>query len=282
LTHDNVAWDVVLDVPAETKAQIQNGDFRSWGQVLELARVAAHAAAERAIKLGPALAESHAAMAQVLSILDGNWRAADVEMNKALELDPGNARIKFMAADLVGDLGRISEALQLAIRANSLDPLGDSHVLGWLQYVNGNLDQAELSERRIIELYPTAERVHFHRAIVLLAQGKAADALTELELEPADVFRDAGRPLVLDGLGRRAEADKALALVEEKDGGGMAYQIAYIYTARKNLDRTFYWLERAYKQHDGGLSDLKIDPFFKGLKNDSRYKALLRKVGLPE
>jgi TolB-like protein/tetratricopeptide (TPR) repeat protein len=282
LAHDNVAWDLVLAVPAETKAQIQNGDYRGWDQVLALARVAAHAAAERAIKLAPDLAESHAALALVLSWLDGNWKTADIEMRRALELDPGNARITFMAADLAGDLGRISEALQLAIRANSLDPLGDSHILGWLQYVNGNLDQAESAERRIIQLYPTAERVHFHRAIVLLAQGKTADALTELELEPVDVFRDAGRPLVLDSLGRRAEADQALALAEEKDGGGMAYQIAYIYAARKNPDRTFYWLERAYNQHDGGLSDLKIDPYFRSLRNDPRYKSLLRKVGLPD
>jgi TolB-like protein/tetratricopeptide (TPR) repeat protein len=282
LTKDDADWDRVLDVSAETKAQFAKGDFRGWPQVLEQARGAAHAAAERAIKLGPDLAESHAALAQVLSTLDGNWTAADVEMTRALELDPGNARIAVMAADLAGDLGRISEALQLAARAKSLDPLGDSHILGWLHYVNGDLDQATLSDRRVLELYPTAEHVHYRLAIVLLAQSKAADALAELELEATDIFREAGRPLVLDALGRHAEADKALALAEEKDGVGMAYQIAYIYAARKNLERTFYWLERAYKQHDGGLSDLKIDPYFRGLKNDPRYKALLRKVGLPE
>jgi tetratricopeptide (TPR) repeat protein len=277
-----VEWDLVLEVSAETKAEFKIGDFRHWDRVREQASVAAHAAAEQAIKLDPDLAESHAAMAQVLSWLDGHWKAADVEMTRARELDPGNARIMVMAADLAGDLGRISEALQLAIRAKSLDPLGDSHILGWLQYVDGDLDQADLSGRRILELYPTAERVHYRRAMVLLAQGRAADALLELELEPVEVFRNAGRPLVLDALGRHAEADKATALAEESDGGGMAYQIAYIYAARKNLDRTFYWLERAYKQHDGGLSDLKIDPNFRGLKNDPRYKALLRKVGLPE
>jgi hypothetical protein len=117
---------------------------------------------------------------------------------------------------------------------------------------------------------------------VLLAQGKAAEALAELELEPLEAFREVGRPLVLDALGRHAEADHAIALAEEKYGGGMAYQIAYIHVARNNLDRTFYWLDRAYKQHDGGLADLKVDPYFRGVKNDPRYKSLLRKVGLPE
>jgi len=282
LTYDDVDWDRVFEVSAETKAQFAKGDFRGWPRVLEQARGAAHAAAERAITLGPDLAESHAAMAQVLAWLDWNWKVADVEMTKALKLDPANARIAVMAADLAGDLGRISEALQLAIRAKSLDPLGNSHILNWLQYVNGNWDQADLTLRRNIELYPTAEHDHYIRALVLLAQGKAAQAQAEVELEPLETFRETGRPLVLDALGRQPDADKALALAEEKDGGDMAYQIAYIYAARKNLDRTYYWLERAYKQHDLGLSALKVDPYFSDLRNDPRYKALLRKVGLPE
>jgi TolB-like protein len=282
LTDDDVDWDRVFEVSAETKAQFAKGDFRGWPRVLEQARVAAHAAAERAIKLGPDLAESHAAMAQVLSWLDWNWQAADVEMRRAIELDPGNARITVMAADLSGDLGRIPEALQLANRARSLDPLGNSHILIWLQYINGNWDQANLTLRRNLELYPTAGHDHFIRTLALLAQGKAADALAEVDLEPLDAFREVGRPLVLDALGRHAEAETAIKMIEEGDGNNMAYQIAYIYAARKNLDRTYYWLERAYKQHDLGLSALKVDPYFKTLKNDPRYKSLLRKVGLPE
>jgi TolB-like protein/tetratricopeptide (TPR) repeat protein len=282
LTHDNVDWDRVFEVSADIRAEFKNGDYRRWYRVLDQARLAARSAAAQAIQLDPNLAESHAAMTQVLSGLDWNWKAADVEMTRALELDPGNAQIMLMAADLTGDLGRISEALKLATRAKSLDPLGESRILGWLLYVNGDFDQADLADRRLIELYPTAERVHYHRSIVRLAQGRATDALTELEQEPEEVFRNAGRPLVLDALGRHADADKALASLEKTDGNNMAYQIAYFFAARKNLDRTFYWLERAYKQHDGGLSDLKIDPYFRSLKNDPRYKALLRKVGLPE
>src|SRR5260370_29658878 len=37
------------------------------------------------------------------------------------------------------------------------------------------------------------------------------------------------------------------------------------------------WLERAYRQHDGGLSVLKVAPGFRGLRGDPRYSALLKK-----
>jgi hypothetical protein len=41
------------------------------------------------------------------------------------------------------------------------------------------------------------------------------------------------------------------------------------------------WLERAYKQRDGGLNALKVDPMLKNVRQDPRYKALLLKMNLP-
>jgi tetratricopeptide (TPR) repeat protein len=134
----------------------------------------------------------------------------------------------------------VAEAIQLATRAKAQDPLGDIRLLSWLQYANGEWDQANLSLLRLIELYPTAETLHYHRALVLLALGKPADALSEMELEPSDPFREIGRALVLDALGRGAEANSILASAEPKFGSGAAYQIASVYAGRKDWDRTFH------------------------------------------
>jgi hypothetical protein len=62
----------------------------------------------------------------------------------------------------------------------------------------------------------------------------------------------------------------------------MAWNIASFYAARNDSDRAFYWLERAYRQHDGGMAELKGYPMFRNLQRDPRYRALLRKVNLPE
>ena len=99
---------------------------------------------------------------------------------------------------------------------------------------------------------------------------------------PVRAFRAVGGPLALDALGRHSEADQAMAIAEQKYGIGMAYQIAYLYASRKDLDRAFHWLERAYQQKDGGLADMKTDPMLKNLRQDPRFKALLRKMRLPE
>jgi len=117
---------------------------------------------------------------------------------------------------------------------------------------------------------------------MLLARGESQAALSEFERENAVPFREVGLPLALDALGRHSEADRAIANAEQKDANGIAYQIAYIYASRNDFDRAFYWLERAYRQHDGGLADVKVDPMLRNLMRDPRYKALLQKMRLPE
>ena len=40
-----------------------------------------------------------------------------------------------------------------------------------------------------------------------------------------------------------------------------------MYAYRGESDKSFEWLERAYKQRDAGLSDIKTDPLFKNLRH---------------
>jgi len=55
-----------------------------------------------------------------------------------------------------------------------------------------------------------------------------------------------------------------------------AYQIAEVYAFRSESDKSFEWLERAYKQRDAGLPDIKVDPVFSSLRRDLRFTELLR------
>jgi tetratricopeptide (TPR) repeat protein len=188
-----------------------------------------------------------------------------------------------LAAYLSMNLGRVSEGLQLAKYAAEQDPLGTVwSTVGHGQYLLGAMDEAQVSLRKVIELYPTAETAHSNYAFVLLARGEPLAALSEFERKSAPAFRAAGRPFALDALGRRGEADRAIALAEQKWGNGMAWNIGQFYASRNDADRAFSWWERAYRQHDGGMISLKTDPICRKLHCDPRYEALLRKLNLPE
>ena len=67
-----------------------------------------------------------------------------------------------------------------------------------------------------------------------------------------------------------------------KQAQGATYQIAQIYAWRGETDRALDWLERAYAQKDVNLSYIKVDLALKNLDSDPRFKALLRKMNLPE
>ncbi len=73
----------------------------------------------------------------------------------------------------------------------------------------------------------------------------------------------------------------ALAALIAKYDTLSAYQIAQVHAYRGESDKSFEWLERAYKQRDTGLPSLNTDPLFKNLRHDPRYTELLKKMRLP-
>jgi hypothetical protein len=118
---------------------------------------------------------------------------------------------------------------------------------------------------------------------MLLLRGEPTAALAEMERNTDEGWRVAGLPLALDALGRRSEADRVLAVAEKKLAVIGPNQIAMIYAHCNDLDRAFVWLDRAYHEHDGALAlYVKGDPMLKNLQHDPRYKAILRKLKLPE
>lgn len=283
-TDDAVDWGQVF--ASEGHPDYATGVFPTgpdWKVILKRAGAAAHEAAESALMLAPKLAEAHLAMARVLCWIDWNWEGADAELKKARELDSGSADITKAAADLAIAMGRIAEGLELATLAAAQDPLGTAYwEVGAARHRLGALDEAAAAYQHLVELYPTGSGYHFRYALVLLSRHSAQAALGEMERENGPSYRQAGVPLALDALGRRSEADRELAVAENKWGGGSAYQISYVYAARNDVEHAIYWLERAYQQHDGGLLSMKHDPMLTNVEHDPRYKALLHRMKLPE
>jgi hypothetical protein len=117
--------------------------------------------------------------------------------------------------------------------------------------------------------------------MVLLSQQLPEAALEQIQRDEP-WYRSAGTALALDALGRRADSDRALAVAERDWGTGMAYQISYVYAARGEAEQALAWLERAYRQRDAGLLSIKNDPMLQSLQGTLSFKALLRKLKLPE
>ena len=91
-----------------------------------------------------------------------------------------------------------------------------------------------------------------------------------------------GLSLVYHTLGRKADADAALALMKEKYADDRAFRIAEAHAWRGENDLAFDWLDRAYAVREVFLADIQLSPYLQRLVDDPRFKAFLRKMKLPE
>jgi Flp pilus assembly protein TadD len=103
-----------------------------------------------------------------------------------------------------------------------------------------------------------------------------------MQQEMDDTVKQAGLAIVYYALGRKADADAALAGMLKEQADGNASGIAEVYAFRGHSDEAMRWLERAYAQKDPSLYYVKADPQLNSIAADPRFKALLRKMNLPE
>jgi predicted Zn-dependent protease len=148
----------------------------------------------------------------------------------------------------------------------------------------GQFSEAEANARKVTELSPTAPASHTNLAQMLLAQGEQDAALAEIEKESDAGYRAYALARAYAVLGRRAESLAAIALVEKSFASNQPYNIATVYALLGKREQAFFWLERAYQRHDSelvGIPPITVDPDIKSLRGDPRYKALLRRMNLP-
>jgi len=238
---------------------------------------------ERALTLDPNLAEAHAALGDIKWTYAWDWTGADAAFKRALELEPGNAEVVSRASLFALALGRIDEAMRLGRKAVELDPLNRlAHdYLGAVALYASRLDEAEAAFRKVLELNPEFPGGHARLGWVHLLRSKPELVLQEIEREPDPFWRRFDLALAYHALGRKMEADAALAELIEKDHEIGAYQIAEVHAFRGEAVEAFAWLERAYAQRDSGVAYVKGDPFLKNLEADPRLEAFLKKLRLP-
>jgi TolB-like protein/Tfp pilus assembly protein PilF len=250
----------------------------------EEAIVEARRAAQHAIELDSTLAAAHLSMARVHNF-EWNWNAAEAEIQRARQLDPGDADALRWAAIIPLTSGRAYEAISLIQRAVELDPLNPANhsILGATYFAMGNYAEAELAYRKAIELAPPRGfGSSGSLAIVLLATGRPTEALALIERQPDEDTRLWGTAVVSFALGRKADSNSAVADLERRFAGTNAFDIAEIHAYRGDTDDAFMWLDRAYQQHATGFLAIKHDFLLAKLRGDPRYKMLLRKINLTE
>ena len=135
--------------------------------------------------------------------------------------------------------------------------------------------------RKSLELEPDAVFTHEVLGEALMFSGDLEGALAEMQREPHDTMRRLGLSFVYAALGRREESQRLLEEVG-KEHPDFASPVAAGYARLGKADKAFEWLDRALRERDGGVLEVRAGPLFQPLRADPRWKPLLRRIGLSD
>jgi len=253
------------------------------GQEAQDAYAQALAAAQSALALDPKLAAAHTARGLVLES-NFDWKGAEAEFRRAIELAPHDDAPKATLADLMATLGHPEQAVELAREELKSDPLCASCYHWLASYLSAldRLDEAEQAIRKAIELQPSHADFYTQLTVIAIQRGDAKAALDAAQQEvEAGGWQEIALALARQISGDAVAADSALEKLIDSQGNEAGFQIAQVYALRNDPDKVFEWLDRAWANRDPGIGQLLYDPFLMRYKDDPRFAAFCQKVRLP-
>jgi TolB-like protein len=249
----------------------------------------ARAAALKALELDDSLAEAHTSLAFVKDNYDWDFIAGEQEFKRAIALDPNYATAHQWYAMHLAALQRFPEAEAEMQRAVEIDPLSVIITMGLAEIDDWerNYDAAAEQYRKTLELDPNFVGAHGNLAGIYENQGKYKQALEE-EQKAADLSgqaafataeSDAFAKFGYPGLERK----RLERFLHQRANGQYvpALALAQIYFNLGNKDAGLQWLEKAYDERDSSMVYLNVYRDFDTVRNDPRFREVVKKVGLP-
>jgi eukaryotic-like serine/threonine-protein kinase len=244
--------------------------------------------AERAIAIDGLLGEPHASLGQVHR-QSWQWAEAEREYKRAIELNPTYATAYQWYGTLLRDLGRFDEAALMIKRAKELDPLSSviNSNLSVIYLIQKDYDASIENALKSIELDPNFSSSYVILGASYLKKGRTTECIANLEKAVELSNRDVGLSELGYGYavtGKRAEANAIVKELEEmytrNESNG--YYVAGVYAGLGDKDKAFEWLEKDMQTKSGNISNIRWAIPFESLRDDPRYKDLLKRMGLPE
>jgi tetratricopeptide (TPR) repeat protein len=174
-------------------------------------------------------------------------------------------------------------------KAQTLDPLAltVSTAEGRIFHFARQYDRAIEQFRIVLELDLNFIPAHFDLGASYEQKSMLQEALKEFEtcvrLSGGRLIYRAAVAEVYGRLGRRAEALKILNHLQAASDKQYLSpnDRALVYAALGEWDRSFAWLEEAYKQRDASLVWLKVAPESDSLRSNERFQELLNRMNFP-
>jgi TolB-like protein/DNA-binding winged helix-turn-helix (wHTH) protein len=242
--------------------------------------------ARKALALDDSLPEAHNSMATFYFFSAWDWHKAEAESLRAIELNPNYAEARHIHSYILSVKNRDEEAVQEQKRSSELDPFGRPEALG-RAYLHARQYDAAINDLRVhAEIQPQHAFIQFFLFEAYWFKGmkkEAAQHMEQMFVAEGDQRFAAAVHRAMD----RGVEPVAVALFLKQDQDRARKQhlspihFAYDYAMLQRKDDAIATLEADYRDHDPWLVFLQKEPAFDSLHSDERYRALVKKMGLP-
>ncbi|MDX2049062.1 MAG: adenylate/guanylate cyclase domain-containing protein [Chitinophagaceae bacterium] len=243
---------------------------------------------EKAMQLNDKIAESHLAKANAHMFYKWNPKAAYDSLQKAIQLNPAQSE----AYDLLGLYyiltGKKEEAVKILSKAIATDPLSPTlnHMLAEAYMMVMQYDEALHIADRMLEMNPQMRIAIETRGWCFGLKGdweKAVECFKE-------VHRLTNHPL--KGLaplgfawGMLGEKEKALEVIEkiqqrqkQEPDAVLDGDLMIVWWSLRDFEKVHYYLEKCIEYETGPFTYIVELPMLKGIEEDPRIAALLKKI----
>ncbi len=248
---------------------------------------------KKALEIDNTLGEAHASMGMLIQDRDWDLAGAEREFRKALDLAPNYATAHHWYGELLVQTGRSGEALDHYRQALEVDPLSSAIrsdlALTWFYARDYERAIAEL--KKTVEADPKFGHAYHHLARVYAQVGRYREAAEEHRKgwlfagdDPTLVEqRSRGLRQAFERSGARGFWRKRLdlKLQETVRETKWAHEVALLYARLDEKDEAFGWLEKAYAGRAYDLLFLNVAPEVDSLRDDLRFRDLLRRIRSP-
>jgi serine/threonine protein kinase/tetratricopeptide (TPR) repeat protein len=249
----------------------------------------ARRAVDNALTLDANLAHAHKVRGLIAMNHDWDRAGAEQALTRALQLGPGSASAHLWHAWRLALLERRHDLALLELaEAERLDPL-DLQVktqIGYIHRFRHDLDRAIAQFETVVALEPSFAFAHYALGDACTQRGQFDRAIAEFNKSIELGGRSVNHVGVLGyAYGRSGHRERAIEHLNElttRAAGGHVSPMwfALIHLGLSDLERLFYWLNRAFEERDGSLILITAAVEFDPVREEHRFKSLLERMGV--
>ncbi len=248
----------------------------------------AKAAVQKALSIDPLLAEAHISLALLIMLNEWDWVKSGKEFRIGIHLNPKYATGHHWYGEWLLFKGRTQEAIREIALAVDLDPVSQAILKDqgiFFYYAREydlaiekalktfELDQDFVAAHRLLSLCYTEKKMYHEAARENHAWGSLINNVVKTNLGLAHIYAASG------------DHDKANEIINEilvnhSLGSNDYRSLAVVYASMGDSNRAFIWLEKSYDRHEESLCSIRVDPKMDLIRNDLRFDALAKKIGL--